>query len=395
MNTAIPARTLRALRILSIAYLVQATGALSVAGSMAPISREWSLTDAQTAYLISVFGVTFALTAPLLQVYLGHLRRRLQVLIGLAVFSSASLLFAAAPNYPILLISRVLMGFGAGFIGPVLGALGSGLVRREEQGSAIAIVLLGLSVAGMVGIPVSAWLSDAYGARTLFLAVGLAGATTAALVVFFVPDQSEGERVQLSTLVALVTRAQSLSAFLVAFFVAAAVYATYTFISPIIREVYHGSAGIVSTALTILGVAGVAGNLFVTRAARRYGAVQMLVAGMIILVIDMFIFWWTSPNLAWLCGTLLVWAFGTDILWPSQQRRIIELAPHLRGIALAVTASFVFCGIGFGSAVAGWVYPSYGLGGVLSSSVFFILMAAASLRVSCRQPVSAGESVTI
>ncbi len=78
----------------------------------------------------------------------------------------------------------------------------------------------------------------------------------------------------------------------------------------------------------------------------------MLVAGMIILVIDTFIFWWTSPDLAWQYATPLVWAFGTDIPWPSQQRRIIELVPQIRGIALAVTATLVFCGIGFGSATA-------------------------------------------
>ncbi|WP_233236526.1 hypothetical protein [Bordetella sp. LUAb4] len=48
-----------------------------------------------------------------------------------------------------------------------------------------------------------------------------------------------------------------------------AVYATYTFISSVIREVYHSSAGTISAALTMLGVTGVAGNLFVTRAARR------------------------------------------------------------------------------------------------------------------------------
>ena len=393
MKDAIPAQTKRALYVLSVAYLVQATGALSVAGSMAPIAREWHLSNAQTAYLISIFGVTFALTAPLLQVYFGHLRRRLQVLLGLAVFSSAALLFAASPNYIVLLASRMLMGLGAGFIGPVLGALGSNLVRREEQGSAIAVVLLGLSVAGMVGIPVSAWLSDAYGARTLFLVVGLAGIGTAALVLALVPDQSAGERVQLATLVSLVTRARSLSAFLVVFFVAAAVYATYTFISPIVRDVYHGDTHSVSASLTILGVAGVMGNLFVTRAARRYGAVPMLLAGMAILAIDIVILWWTRPHLYWFYAALVVWAFATDILWPSQQRRIIELAPDLRGISLAVTASFVFCGIGFGSAVAGWVYPSYGFGGVLASSLLLMVLAGASLWISNIAPAIADRRV--
>jgi predicted MFS family arabinose efflux permease len=62
----------RALWALSIAYFIQATGSLSVAGSLAPISHEWGLSDAQSARLLSIFGLTFALGAPLAQVMLAR-----------------------------------------------------------------------------------------------------------------------------------------------------------------------------------------------------------------------------------------------------------------------------------------------------------------------------------
>lgn len=96
---------------------------------------------------------------------LGHLRRCSQVLLNLTLFNAASLLFTAASSYQMLVLSRVLMGLGASFIGPVLGALGSNLVAREQQGS--AIVLLGLSVAGLASMPISAWIAYELGARSL------------------------------------------------------------------------------------------------------------------------------------------------------------------------------------------------------------------------------------
>lgn len=384
MNTPIPSSSLLALRLLSLAYFVQAVGALSVVGSLEAISQEWALTASEGAYLITVFGITFAVAAPLLQVALGHLRRRQQLLLGLSLFSMASILFACAPDYEVLLGARILMGVGAGFIGPVLGALGSNLVERDQQGSAIAIVLLGLSVAGLAGMPITAWLAQVWGARNLFFGIGLTGIATALLVIWLVPDKVSGQRVVPRELLALLTDVGSFCALLVVFFMAMAVFSTYAFLTPIIRNDYAGDADDVALALTVLGVAGVLGNVFVTRAARYHSASRMLLTGIGLLAAVVFYLWIAPMRLAWLIVALVPWAFATDIVWPSQQRRMVELRPDQRGIALALTASFLFCGIGVGSAIAGWLYPLYGYAGLLCASLSCLGLALVCLTLSER-----------
>ncbi|GAB6389959.1 MFS transporter [Stutzerimonas marianensis] len=395
MSQSIPAQPMLALRLLSLAYFIQAVGALSVVGSLEAISREWALSASQSAYLITVFGVTFALAAPLLQVALGHLPRQRQVLLGLGLFSTASMLFAFAPSYEVLVASRVLMGIGAGFTGPVLGALGSNLVERDQQGSAIAVVLLGLSVAGLAGMPITAWIAHVWGARNLFMGIGLAGLVTALLIIWRVPNKVAGERVAFRAMVRFLTDPGSLSALLVVFFVTTGVFSTYAFLTPIIRNDYHGDPADVSLALTVLGVAGVLGNLFVTRAARYLSAVIMLVAGIGLLMADVLFMWMAPSQLGWLLVALVLWAFATDIVWPTQQRRMVELRPEQRGIALALTASFLFCGIGLGSAIAGWVYPAYGYAGLLASSLLSLSLALGCLVLSERRalPVCADAMV--
>lgn len=382
MHSPINAANRLALRLLSLAYFVQAVGALSVVGSLEAISAAWALSIAQSALLITVFGIAFALAAPLLQMTLGHLRRRAQVLLGLSIFSVAALLFAAAPDYQTLLASRVLMGLGAGFIGPVLGALGSNLVTREQQGSAIAIVLLGLSVAGLAGMPISAWIAHEFGARSLFFGIGASGLLVAALIFIWVPDRVAGQRAAPADVLALLTGATSLSAFLVVFFVTTGVFTTYAFLAPIVGNDFHGSAGDITLALTVLGVAGVLGNLLVTRLALRVSAERLLVIGIGLLALDLLGLAVMPRQLGGLLLALVIWALATDIVWPSQQRRIVELMPEQRGIALALTASFMFAGIGTGSAVAGWLYPVVGYTGLLLASLLFLLLAFVSLRVS-------------
>lgn len=394
MNAVITSSQRRALRALSIAYFVQATGALSVAGSLPAISAAWQLTDAQSARLLSVFGLTFALAAPLVQVLFGHLHRRRLVLTGIALFSLGAFAFVLSPGYNALLASRILMGAGAGFIGPVLVALGSGLVHEQQRGRAIGMVLLGVSMASLAGIPLAAWVASLWGAKALFVLVGLLSLLSGLNILLTVPDDSAGTRIRLREMAGVLADGKYLTAFLVVFFITSGVYSFYAFIAPLIRDTYTGGTHAVSAALAVLGVAGVLGNLWVTRAATRFTAEKLLLSGMTLLIVDTALIAVLPKALGVLLAALVVWAFATDLLWPSQQRRIVELASvRHRGIALALTSAFMFGGIGFGSAVASWIYPLAGFYGLIGMSVAFILLAMLSLQLSekRRQPVNIAE----
>ena len=394
MNAVITSSQRRALRALSIAYFVQATGALSVAGSLPAISAAWLLTDAQSARLLSVFGLTFALAAPLVQVLFGHLRRRRLVLTGIALFSLGAFAFVLSPGYNALLASRILMGAGAGFIGPVLVALGSELVHEQQRGRAIGMVLLGVSMASLAGIPIASWVAGLWGAKALFVLVGLLSLLSGLNILLTVPDDSAGTRIRLREMAGVLADGKYLTAFLVVFFITSGVYSFYAFIAPLIRDTYTGGTHAVSAALAVLGVAGVLGNLWVTRAATRFTAEKLLLSGMTLLIVDTALIAVLPKALGVLLAALVVWAFATDLLWPSQQRRIVELASvRHRGIALALTSAFMFGGIGFGSAVASWIYPLAGFYGLIGMSVAFILLAMLSLQLSekRRQPVNIAE----
>ncbi|MHB2057240.1 MFS transporter (plasmid) [Pantoea dispersa] len=394
MNAVITSSQRRALRALSIAYFVQATGALSVAGSLPAISAAWQLTDAQSARLLSVFGLTFALAAPLVQVLFGHLRRRRLVLTGIALFSLGAFAFVLSPGYNALLASRILMGAGAGFIGPVLVALGSELVHEQQRGRAIGMVLLGVSMASLAGIPLAAWVASLWGAKALFVLVGLLSLLSGLNILLTVPDDSAGTRIRLREMAGVLADGKYLTAFLVVFLITSGVYSFYAFIAPLIRDTYTGGTHAVSAALAVLGVAGVLGNLWVTRAATRFTAEKLLLSGMTLLIVDTALIAVLPKALGVLLAAMVVWAFATDLLWPSQQRRIVELASvRHRGIALALTSAFMFGGIGFGSAVASWIYPLAGFYGLIGMSVVFILLAMLSLQLSekRRQPVNIAE----
>jgi EmrB/QacA subfamily drug resistance transporter len=111
-----------------------------------------------------------------------RLGRRLLLIVGIAIFSLASVGCAVAPNLPWLVLSRGLQGVGSAIFLPnslaILGAAFSG----EARGRAIGTWAAAGAIVGAVGPVLGGWLIDTVGWRFIFflniplavLAIGLA-----------------------------------------------------------------------------------------------------------------------------------------------------------------------------------------------------------------------------
>lgn len=377
-------KTARSLKFLSLAFFIQATTALSVVGALDEISAEWKLTATASALLNTAFGVTFAVTAPLLQMLFGHWPRKNQILTGLSVMALGTWIFAVAGSYELLFFARIVMGLGAALISPVLSALGSKLVQPQHQGAALAIVIMGYSIATVIGVPISAWIAIHAGPRWLYAGLGFFIMTVALLIASNVRDRSPGEKANPSLIVSLLTNPAKFGALMVVFFVAAGIFTTYTMITPILKEVYFASSSMVSTALLIFGIAGLTGNLFVRWASENYSS-EKLLRGSLVALAAVFAILLVAPSyLGLFLVAIVAWPFIADVIWPSQQRRIVELEPEFRGMALALNASFMFAGIATGSALGGVFYPRWGFGPVLAISIGLIIAGLGFLKYSMR-----------
>lgn len=374
-----------ALWVLSGAYFVQATGALSVIGAMDAIASTWAVTRQEVALLITAFGVPFALMAPLLQISgVGRWARRQQLLLGMGAFGVFSAMAALSQSYEQLLLARIGMGISAALMGPVLGALGSSLVPPRQQGQALARVLMGLSVAAVAGAPMAAWIATAWGPRWLFGGVAVLVGLNLAAVIRLVPRGLPVAGSDWRVLVQFVSRPRPLAAFLVASFAAAGVFTFQSFLEPVVKHHDPTRPGSVTQALLTLGLAGVAGNAFVGWASRRHAADRLLLGAFAVLLSVLGLLTLTVGSLPGLYVLLVVWALATDVVWPTQQRRVVEFWPEHRGLALALTASFMFCGMGVGAAAGSMAYANAGLVGLVAASTAWLLLAAVMVRVTRR-----------
>ncbi|TWB12316.1 DHA1 family inner membrane transport protein [Nitrospirillum amazonense] len=350
------------LRLLALAYFTMGTGTLAVVGALPPIAASLSLSPSAVALMVSAFAATFAVAAPVVQMVAGHLPRRTLLLAGLGILGACTLLSAGVGSYPLLLILRILSGVGAACVGPVVSALGSTLVPPQRQGRALAIVFSGMTMASVVGLPLSAWLGEQIGWRPLFVGLGVWTWGVALAVALGVKDRGRGHAVRLGQLVAVLRRPGVAGGVALMVCQMAGLFTTVTLINPLLRDRFGADTAETSLALMVLGLSGLAGNYLARWLADLWSA-DRLVAVSLGGLTAMFLAMAGAPARLWAALALLVlWALANDLFMPSQQRRMVELAPDARGLVLALNSSALYVGMAAGSFTAGAVEPLAGVG---------------------------------
>jgi EmrB/QacA subfamily drug resistance transporter len=123
-----------------------------------------------------------------------HFGRRRLFLIGLVLFTLASILCAAAPTFAWLLAGRSVQGIGAALLMPNSLAIIGGAFSGVERGRAIGTWAAVGAVAGAVGPIIGGWLIDAIGWRVIFI-INFPVALSAGFLAWkFVAEQRESAK---------------------------------------------------------------------------------------------------------------------------------------------------------------------------------------------------------
>ena len=137
--------------------------------------------DAPTAgHVISAYALGVVVGAPLLAVAAAKLPRRTLLILLMAMFAIGNALSGVAPTYRWMLFFRFLSGLPHGAYFGIATLVAASLVPHEQRTKAVARVLLGLTVATIVGVPVANWLGQNVGWRWCFAVVAALAAITAA-----------------------------------------------------------------------------------------------------------------------------------------------------------------------------------------------------------------------
>ena len=261
-----------AIYLLGLTIFSLVTAEFMVAGMMPALADAFSVSLAQVGNLIAFYALGMALGGPpvtLLLLARGISNER--ALLGLlAVYVVAGALAAAAPSYSILVLARVVMGVASAVCIGLCMTVCAGLVAPAERGRAISVVLGGLMLSPVAGVPMTTWVEQHFGWRaSAWLVVVLASICTV-LVATRLPRREAGSQPALSRQWAQLKNPSLWAAYLTSGMIIGATFAAFSYCTPILTEEVGIAPGQVAPLLALYGVANVLGNTLVGRVADRY-----------------------------------------------------------------------------------------------------------------------------
>jgi len=258
-----------ALLALAIGAFGIGTTEFVIMGLLPEVATDFGVSIPSAGLLISGYALGVVVGAPLLTAIGSKVSRKTVLISLMGVFIAGNLLSALAPSYGVLMTGRIVAALSHGAFFGVGSVVAASLVPKAKQASAIALMFTGLTVANVLGVPGGTALGQQFGWRSTFWAVTALGGIGLLGIVFLVPRQDTAEGPGLRSELAVFKSLQVWLALAMTALGFAGVFASFTYIAPMMTEVAGFSAGAVTWLLVLFGGGLVVGNLLGGKAADR------------------------------------------------------------------------------------------------------------------------------
>jgi len=326
---------------------------------LTPIARDLAITEGQAGQAISVSGFFAVITSLFGNSLLAKLDRRSATLLYTAIMIASGVAVTFAPNYPLFMLGRALIGVSIGGFWSLSTAIIVRIVAGADIPKAIAMLQGGTALAFVVAAPMGSFLGSLIGWRGAFFTVvplGVAGLLWQLAVIPRLPAQRDVTVRQMLGLLRGRTFALGMAATTLAFM---GQFSLSTYLRPFLEDVTGIGVNTLSLFLFGIGFAGFVGTLligFVLRSHLLFALVGLPVglASMAALLIL------AGQNVILTGIVLLIWGLFTTpipVAWNTWMTRVIPDDLEAGG---ALQVALIQLAITTGAFAGGMLFDSYG-----------------------------------
>ncbi len=358
---------------LAISAFAIGTTEFVIMGLLPEVADSLSITIPTAGWLISGYALGVAIGAPIMALLTARLPRKLSLTLLMIIFIVGNALCAIALNYQFLMLARIITALCHGAFFGIGAVVAASLVPEGRKASAVALMFTGLTLANVLGVPLGTAFGQLYGWRATFWGVAAIGILAFICLIISLPTQKNAEKTDIKAEVKALANSKLWLSLSMTVFFAAAMFALFSYIAPMLLEITGITPKGVSWTLFLIGGGLTIGNILGGRLADWRVSFSLLLSFSLIALFSL-LFRWTSHD-TWLAEiTLFLWAIATFATVPALQINVLahgKNAPNL--VSTLNIAAF-----NVGNALGAWV------GGVVIGGGFgltIVPVAAAGLAV--------------
>jgi DHA1 family inner membrane transport protein len=340
----LPGAVRRSLLALAVGGFAIGTGEFVMMGLLPQVASDLSVSIPRAGQLISVYALGVVVGAPLLTAASVRFRRKTVLLVLMSWFAAGNLLSAIAPTFGLVMLGRFVSGLPHGaFFGAGAVVAGS-LVERKRANSAMAVMFAGLTVANIVGVPLTTILGQHTGWRAVYAIVGLIGLLAVAAIAIAVPGDAApadpDHEVSIVHELRAFAKPEVWLVLGVAMLGGGGLFATFSYITPMMTNVTHYADSSITWLLVLFGLGMTVGNLAGARIADRFPT-RTLLFSLVAEIVVAVAFIGADHNRVTAAIAIFLFPLTSLAGLPTLQGRIIALAGGAPNLAAAsIQAAF-------------------------------------------------------
>ncbi|MEW5532906.1 MULTISPECIES: Cmx/CmrA family chloramphenicol efflux MFS transporter [Streptomyces] len=250
-----------AVYVLGLSVFALGTSEFMLSGLLPPIADDMGVSIPQAGLLISAFAIGMVIGAPLLAVATLRLPRRTTLIALISIFGLGQVAGALAPTYELLFASRVVAAFACAGFWAVGAAVAIAMVDKDQRARAMAVMIGGLSIANVLGVPAGAFLGEHLGWRSAFWSVAAASAVALVGILALIPRiPLPAERPTLRRELRIYGDRQVWLAIGITALGAGGVFCAFSYLSPLLTDVAGLDSKWVPWILGLFGIGALVGT---------------------------------------------------------------------------------------------------------------------------------------
>ncbi|NEC68662.1 MFS transporter [Streptomyces sp. SID9727] len=333
-------------------------------GLLTSVGSALSVSEGTAGLMVTVPSIVAGFAAPLVPMIVGSLDRRILLLGLMALMTVANLGSTLAPNFVVLVGSRVLVGIAIGGFWAVAAGLAVRLVTPVDVPRATAVIFGGVGAANVFGVPLGTLVGDLTGWRIAFASLSVLALATLVALLAVLPGLVASQAIRPTLLMEQLRNPGVRVGIIATVLLVFGHFAAYTFVSPALQKLSGIDERYVGPLLFGFGAAGMIGNFIAGSAlSRRVHRSVLTIAVAMTAAMPLFLL--LGQTAIGGAILLIIWGLAFGGVSVGLQTWMIKAAPQAVEAASSLWVAVFNLAIGLGALAGGIIVDTLSLPGVL------------------------------